>query len=91
MSYSPTPFGNFSTLEEVARFLRNELNLIALELAIMEKGQYEVLYVVPTRPRTGLVVYADGTSWNPGGGKGLYEYTGAGATGWRQLANGTQY
>lgn len=32
----------------------------------------DTLYVAPTRPREGMVVKADGTNWNPGGGAGLY-------------------
>ena len=91
MAYSPLPVGSFTSFEEVARYLRGELERIAAETQRVEEGYREVLYVVPVKPRQGMVVYADGTSWNPGGGKGLYEYTGTGATGWRQLANGTQY
>lgn len=36
----------------------------------------------PTKPRVGLVVYADGTDWNPGSGEGLYVYK---STGWAAL------
>ena len=32
----------------------------------------EKQYVAPTKPQDGDVVYADGTSWNPGGGVGMY-------------------
>ncbi len=35
------------------------------------------LYVEPSRPRDGLVVYADGTEWDPGSGEGVYVYYGA--------------
>jgi hypothetical protein len=31
-------------------------------------------YAAPDRPRAGMVVNADGTTWNPGGGAGLYQY-----------------
>lgn len=30
----------------------------------------------PKRPREGLIVNANGTTWNPGGGAGLYQYLG---------------
>ena len=30
------------------------------------------LHVEPDRPRDGMVVYADGTNWNPGSGEGFY-------------------
>ena len=32
------------------------------------------LNVAPVKPRNGDVVYADGTNWNPGGGRGVYVY-----------------
>ena len=32
--------------------------------------------VAPSRLWEGLVVFADGTNWNPGAGAGLYEYRG---------------
>lgn len=35
-----------------------------------------VTHVAPEKPRDGMVVHADGVSWNPGGtGKGLYLYS----------------
>jgi hypothetical protein len=34
----------------------------------------EPLGAEPTRPRNGLVVYADGTNWDPGSGEGIYGY-----------------
>ncbi len=32
---------------------------------------------VPDKLYDGLVVYADGTNWNPGSGEGIYAYHGA--------------
>jgi hypothetical protein len=91
MSYSPNPFSIFTSLEEVSRFLAIELQSIAAGIAYAESGYTEVLHVAPTKPRTGMAVFADGTNWNPGGGVGWYEYTGAGVNGWRMLASGVQY
>ena len=34
----------------------------------------QVLYVEPKKKREGLIVIADGTSWNPGSGAGTYVY-----------------
>lgn len=28
----------------------------------------------PAKPREGHIRFADGTNWNPGGGKGIYAY-----------------
>lgn len=33
-----------------------------------------VSHQAPARPRKGMIVYADGTDWNPGSGEGLYVY-----------------
>ena len=44
--------------------------------------QMRVMHVAPDKPRRGLVVFADGTDWNPGSGEGVYVYT---TTGWRPL------
>lgn len=35
------------------------------------------LAAAPERPRKGLVVYADGSTWNPGSGEGVYRYNGS--------------
>lgn len=31
----------------------------------------------PAKPREGMIRYADGVSWDPGSGAGLYQYIGA--------------
>lgn len=31
----------------------------------------------PERPQDGLIVYADGTNWDPGSGQGIYAYYGS--------------
>lgn len=54
-------------------------------------GEREVRHNPPEKPTLGMMVFADGTDWNPGGGIGTYEYTGLGTNGWRLLATGTQY
>lgn len=41
-------------------------------------------YVAPDKPRLGQIVFADGTSWNPGSGRGVYCYDTTGPT-WRFL------
>ena len=92
MSYSPrqaTP----QTIEELRRYMHNELQNIseAFEFLDADFIRFRVHHVEPSKPREGQAYYADGTDWDPGGGAGLYEYTGGGTNGWRQLANGTQY
>lgn len=40
----------------------------------IQSYQIALSYAEPTRPREGLVAYADGTKWNPGSGSGPYYY-----------------
>lgn len=35
---------------------------------------FKVTYVAPAKPRETMLVFADGTSWDPGSGRGLYMY-----------------
>jgi hypothetical protein len=35
---------------------------------------HKVWHVAPAKPREGMLVYADGTDWNPGSGAGYYVY-----------------
>ena len=42
-------------------------------------GRVIKVYSEPDRPRDGHYVYADGTQWNPGSGKGIYIYDGSSA------------
>lgn len=34
--------------------------------------QFQVQYKAPEKIKPAMVVYADGTTWNPGAGEGLY-------------------
>jgi len=36
--------------------------------------ELETLYAVPSKLYDGLTVLADGTTWNPGSGQGVYTY-----------------
>lgn len=57
------------------RFLRDELTRIEVAMSAMADLQLDVTTVAPPKPRAGMIRYADGTSWNPGGtGAGIYAY-----------------
>lgn len=60
-------------------FLLNELRKIAQESSRIntEEVQFYVHHAEPIKKEAGLAVYADGTDWDPGSGKGLYEYDGS--------------
>ena len=71
-----------SDAAEMRRFLFEELGKISAALATLSAGHLDKAYVAPSKPRDGDVRYADGTSWNPGGGSGIYYYNG---TSWVKL------
>lgn len=52
-------------LEAITRAQNNPKNELYLR----------VLYVEPEKPRAGMVIYADGTTWDPGSGEGVYRYS----------------
>ena len=70
--YRPTGGSVQQELEQVSRAMSEPDQMLMVEFS----------YVAPTKPRDGMIVLADGTSWNPGSGGGYYGYR-AGA--WRFL------
>jgi len=59
------------------QFVYDELLQISSILRMVEEGRIlPVLHAAPRRAREGMIAVADGTNWNPGAGKGLYEYDG---------------
>jgi hypothetical protein len=73
MSYQPTFPGEGAT----PTWLYDELQRIAQEMVRPVGLQFEVLHEEPPRPAEGLLVFADGTDWNPAGaGAGLHQYVG---------------
>lgn len=62
--------------DELERFANDQNeNLQAVDL--------RPVFVAPLRPRTGMLVYADGTRWDPGRGEGVYSYKSDGT--WKLL------
>ena len=51
-------------LTQLARLLNDGMRILVVP----------PIYAEPARPREGMVVNADGTEWDPGGGAGLYQY-----------------
>lgn len=61
-------------------WLESELRKISG--ALSEPLGFETLYAEPSRLYDGLTVLADGTTWNPGSGQGVYTYY---ASAWHKL------
>ena len=62
----------------LAAFLRMELAKIAQAMETQDASlSLDTLYSAPNKFRDGTIVKADGTTWNPGSGAGVYCYYGA--------------
>ena len=58
----------------LAEFLNREFARVSIAILLIAAGSVEETFVVPAKPRTGMLRLADGTSWNPGAGRGVYYY-----------------
>lgn len=60
-------------------FLEEELQKIAFAISAMEVPTVVLVpsAAEPTRPQEGMLAHADGVNWNPGHGKGVYQYSDA--------------
>ena len=70
-------------IDAVVQWVMLGLESLGQRINVTDELWLHVSYVVPTRPRVGLMVYADGVKWNPGSGEGLYVYK---STGWKFIA-----
>lgn len=68
--------GNIQTVTELLRYVQDLERRVAVSMASLASGHMDVLYAAPDKPRAVLLAVADGTSWNPGSGYGLYAYNG---------------
>lgn len=68
------PFPVHPSLQELSDYVFRELNRVSVSLFTEVSLNLEKMFVEPSRPQDGDVVYADGTSWNPGSGAGVYAY-----------------
>ena len=65
-------------VRELADWVVEELEKIEKELGGVEAGTLERFDATPAKPRDGMVIFADGTNFNPGSGEGFYGwYSGA--------------
>lgn len=69
--------------DQIPAYLARELDEISR--AWSEPNEFLILdtsYQTPSKVREGMIVLADGSSWNPGSGAGVYCYRGGS---WRFL------
>lgn len=60
---------------ELTAYIEQELLRISANFDQIAEGIYwQPRGRAPAKPREGQIVVADGVGWNPGSGKGAYEY-----------------
>lgn len=69
----PTP----QDYKQIPEYLQKELARLADVISALRLGYIPKVYAAPDKPRTGMIRYADGTTWNPGSGEGIYFYNGS--------------
>lgn len=74
--YTPRRSSPITTVEQLQVYVDEELGAISQEFQETFALELRPIYRAPTKPREGMIVFADGTSWNPGAGKGVYVYQG---------------
>lgn len=71
MPYTPRMLAAQS-LQELQTIIEEEFRAIARELNETTAIDLRPINAEPTRPRDGMIIYADGTNFDPGSGEGLY-------------------
>ncbi len=66
------PNSEEETLQELLRFLGDELIRIQLAFDTLDNLELVEQHNPPVRPRDGMIALADGTNWDPGSGAGFY-------------------
>lgn len=71
MAYVPAPVPE-NLPANVQQFLREELRRIQIQFTTIDNLNLNPRAAEPTRYSDGMVVYANGTDWDPGSGAGFY-------------------
>jgi len=59
-------------LEDIPKFVDEMLLQIKIVVDLLRDGHLDVIYTEPDKPQQGDIRYADGSTWNPGSGEGIY-------------------
>jgi hypothetical protein len=63
-------------INSLANYVRRMFDRVATQFRQVDNVRLPELHVEPAKPRTGMIVLADGTDWDPGSGAGFYGYRG---------------
>lgn len=76
MSYYPSVASEIQDVHQLRQYSEREFQLIAQALQETRELELRPSSVPPARPRTGMIVYADGSNWDPGEGAQPYYFDG---------------
>jgi len=62
------------TPEQLIKELDRRLRNLEGDHADLKASLQDVRHTAPPKPREGMFAFADGTDWDPGSGRGLYQY-----------------
>lgn len=74
MAYKPSNPGKVTEVAQCLEYVERELAAIMRAMQETTVLELRPSFAPPPRPREGMIVFADGTSWNPGAGKGVYTF-----------------
>jgi hypothetical protein len=60
------------SLDNLREFTLRELEAIERGFSVFDFARLKKWHAEPTRYFDGMVVYADGSNWDPGSGEGIY-------------------
>lgn len=72
--YTPSSLPDTDDVSALKDWMLNELSLIASAIPSDNSFKLVLRNAAPNKPRNGMIVYANGSSWNPGSGEGFYGY-----------------
>lgn len=70
--YAPGPVP--SDPKELPAYIERNNRAIEMAINLLAAGHLDETHVAPVKPRNGDIRYFDGTSYDPGSGRGVYVY-----------------
>lgn len=74
--FEVTRYNGPNDAQAVAEWVRSELSRLEQSFFDLDMIQLKETFVAVPFPRDGMTVFADGTQWNPGAGRGVYTFYG---------------
>lgn len=72
--YVPGDMPTLGSIDELREYVNRELQRVSILVNMLADGQIERSYAPPEKLNDGMIRYADGATWNPGSGRGIYFY-----------------